>query len=24
MTTAEARKVRDAWNRAHAHLSYDL
>jgi hypothetical protein len=23
MTTAEARKVRDAWNRAHAHLSYD-
>ena len=23
MTTAQARKVRDAWNRAHAHLSYD-
>jgi thioesterase domain-containing protein len=21
--TAEARKIRDAWNRAHAHLSYD-
>jgi xanthine/CO dehydrogenase XdhC/CoxF family maturation factor len=24
MTTAEARKVREAWNKAHAHLSYDL
>jgi hypothetical protein len=24
MTTAEARKVRDAWNKKHAHLSYDL
>jgi len=24
MTTAEARKIRDAWNKAHAHLSYDL
>jgi xanthine/CO dehydrogenase XdhC/CoxF family maturation factor len=23
MTAAEARKVRDAWNKAHAHLSYD-
>jgi hypothetical protein len=23
MTAAEARKVRDAWNRKHAHLSYD-
>ena len=23
MTTAQARKVRDAWNKAHAHLSYD-
>jgi hypothetical protein len=24
MTTAEARRVREAWNKAHAHLSYDL
>ena len=24
MTTAEARKVREAWNKAHSHLSYDL
>jgi hypothetical protein len=24
MTTAQARKVRDAWNKAHSHLSYDL
>jgi hypothetical protein len=23
MTAAQARKVRDAWNKAHAHLSYD-
>lgn len=23
MTVAEARKVRDAWNKSHAHLSYD-
>ena len=23
MTAAEARKVRDAWNKEHAHLSYD-
>jgi hypothetical protein len=23
MTTAQARKVRDAWNKSHAHLSYD-
>ena len=23
MTTAQARKVRDAWNKAHAHFSYD-
>jgi hypothetical protein len=23
MTTAQARKVRDAWNKAHSHLSYD-
>lgn len=23
MSTREARKVREAWNRAHAHLSYD-
>ena len=23
MTASEARKVRDAWNRKHAHLSYD-
>ena len=23
MTPAEAKKLRDAWNRAHAHLSYD-
>jgi hypothetical protein len=23
LTTAEARKIRDAWNRKHAHLSYD-
>ena len=23
MTAAEARKVRDAWNKKHAHLSYD-
>ena len=23
MTSAQARKVRDAWNKAHAHLSYD-
>ena len=23
LSTAEARKVRDAWNRKHAHLSYD-
>ena len=24
MTAKEARKVRDTWNKAHAHLSYDL
>ena len=23
LSTAEARKIRDAWNRKHAHLSYD-
>jgi plasmid maintenance system antidote protein VapI len=23
MTAAQARKVRDAWNKAHSHLSYD-
>jgi hypothetical protein len=23
MTAAEARKIRNAWNKAHAHLSYD-
>jgi hypothetical protein len=23
LTTAEARKIREAWNRKHAHLSYD-
>ena len=23
MTAKEARKIRDAWNKAHAHLSYD-
>ena len=23
LTTSEARKIRDAWNRKHAHLSYD-